>query len=204
MENFSDFNRQEVEEDALSFCDLPLHDDVGESEENPMASASYSSDLDAFFEFPVDPIRGYIPMDVVFCGKPIHLRNEEPQIENPFFSRSESFKFSSPSHPHSHRSESELVSCRSHSPSSNSRKHKVLIGLVKYQPEMDMNEIRKRQGRRTPAPMFPVISGGELASVGGGRSGSGKGHWRLMRALRCRFHLLNALAKATLGCMPRV
>ncbi|KAB2635939.1 hypothetical protein D8674_026473 [Pyrus ussuriensis x Pyrus communis] len=71
--------------------------------------------------------------------------------------------------------------CRSHQQSSNSRKHKVFIGLVKYQPEMEMNEIRKRQSQRAPAPMFLVISSGEQLSVACGRSGSGKGHWGLMK-----------------------
>ncbi|KAM1069218.1 hypothetical protein EV1_001077 [Malus domestica] len=209
METFSDFQQQEVDEDALSLCDLPLYDDNGESEKNPITSASYSSAPDDLFEFRVDPIRRYIPMDVFFCGKPISPRTQEPLFENPLFSRSESLKFSSPSHPYSHRSPgSELVpafgTCRSHQQSSNSRKHKVFIGLVKYQPEMDMNEIRKRQSRRAPAPMFPVISSGEQPSVACGKSGSGKGHWGLMRPLRCRFHLLGALAKVTHGCVPRV
>ncbi|XP_070662816.1 uncharacterized protein [Malus domestica] len=191
METFSDFQQQEVDEDALSLCDLPLYDDNGESEENPITSASYSSAPDDLFEFRVDPIRRYIPMDVFFCGKPISPRTQEPLFENPLFSRSESLKFSSPSHPYSHRSPgSELVpafgTCRSHQQSSNSRKHKVFIGLVKYQPEMDMNEIRKRQSRRAPAPMFPVISSVEQPSVACGKSGSGKGHWGLMRPLRPR------------------
>lgn len=67
----------------------------------------------------------------------------------------------------------------------------MLIGLVKYQPEMDLSEIRKRQSRRAPAPMFPVMKGGEQSALADGKSGSAKGHWGLMRMVRCRFHLLS-------------
>ncbi|XP_008233355.1 PREDICTED: uncharacterized protein LOC103332396 [Prunus mume] len=211
MENFSDFEQQQqgVEEDALSLCDLLLDDDGDESVETPKASPS--SDPADFFEFCVDPICGYLPMDVVFCGKsilcskPITLPTPEPQIKNPFFSRSESLRFSQASASPA-RSDPVPATGKCRSPSSNSRKHKVLIGLVKYQPEMDLSEIRKRQSRRAPAPMFPVINGGEQSAVVGGKRGSGKGHWgpRMMRQLRCPSHLLSALAKATLGCVPRV
>ncbi|PON63043.1 hypothetical protein TorRG33x02_277260 [Trema orientale] len=93
--------------------------------------------------------------------------------------------------------------------SSNSRKHKVLIGLVKMQPKMELGEIRKRQQSRkgTPAPMFPVKESGEPAIAGdhgvGTKSSTGStSHWALFRPLRCSAHVVCALTKASFGCIP--
>lgn len=85
-------------------------------------------------------------------------------------------------------------------PDSCSRKHKVFIGPVKIRPEMELSEIRKRQGRRAPVPMFPVVGGDESVIVGG-KSGGGRSHWGLLRPLRCRSHLASVLARA-FGCVP--
>ncbi|PRQ58867.1 hypothetical protein RchiOBHm_Chr1g0363961 [Rosa chinensis] len=178
---------QDQEEDALSLCDLPLHE---HSEEESPASVSEPED---FFEFAVDPVYGYYPMDIVFCGKSIPCSKP---MNKQFGSRSESFKLGHCPSSQSHHVIQEHKSLKSKS--SNSRKH--LIGLVKYhQQEMDLNEIRKRQGRRAPVAMFPV-NGGEKPEV----KSEGKGQSGVMRPLRCRSHLLSALAKAALGCIPHV
>lgn len=179
---------EEREEDALSFCDLPLHEHSEEEEERPASV----SDPDDFFEFAIDPIHGYFPMDVViFCGKSIIcskpitiISTPEPQLNKQFSSRSESFKLGHcpSSKPHAIQEHKSLKS--------KSRKH--VMGLVKYpQQEMDLNEIRKRQSRRAPAPMFPV-NGGEKPEV----KSQGKEQSGVMRPPKCRSHWLSALAKA--------
>lgn len=82
------------------------------------------------------------------------------------------------------------------------RKRKVIIGLVKFQAgpnKMELSEMRKRQSRRSPAPMFPVADhGGEPASAG--RSTT----WGLFRPLRCRAHFVSAWTKASLRYLPHV
>lgn len=177
---------QDKEEDALSLCDLPLHE---HSEEETPATVSEPED---FFEFSVDPVYGYYPMDIVFCGKSI---SSSKPINKQLGSRSESFKLG-----HCPSSQSHVMQHHKSLKSKSSNSHKHLIGLVKYhQQEMDLNEIRKRQGRRAPVAMFPV-NGGEKPEV----KSEGKGQSGVMRPLRCRSHLLNALAKAALGCIPHV
>ena len=79
-----------------------------------------------------------------------------------------------------------------------SRKQKVFIGLVmRLEPKMELSEIRKRQGRRSPAPLFP--STGSAAGGRGGRSsGSCRRNWG---SLLCRAHFVSALTKASFGCI---
>jgi hypothetical protein len=47
--------------------------------------------------------------------------------------------------------------------SSNSRKHKVLIGFAKIPTKIELSDIKKRQSRQAPAPMIPatVLAGDE-------------------------------------------
>ncbi|PON58546.1 hypothetical protein PanWU01x14_165770 [Parasponia andersonii] len=88
------------------------------------------------------------------------------------------------------------------------RKRKVIIGLVRFQlaePKMELSEMRRRQSRRSPAPMFPAAAdrgGGEPG--GGGRSSRSTTHWGLFRPLRCRAHFVSAWTKASLRCLPYV
>ncbi|PON63042.1 hypothetical protein TorRG33x02_277250 [Trema orientale] len=92
----------------------------------------------------------------------------------------------------------------SSSSSSCSRKHNVLIGLTKFPPKMELSEIRKRQSRRAPVPMFSSAAcGGDQPIVAGGQSG-GKGNWGLLRPLRFRSNLVSALARVSFGCIRHV
>jgi hypothetical protein len=47
--------------------------------------------------------------------------------------------------------------------SSNSRKHKVLIGFAKIPTKIELSDIKKRQSRQAPTPMIPatVLAGDE-------------------------------------------
>ncbi|MBA0698547.1 hypothetical protein Goari_000254, partial [Gossypium aridum] len=88
-------------------------------------------------------------------------------------------------------------------------KHKVLIGISKIEPKVELNEMKKRQSRRNhPLPMFPPVATDDIAmvDVGNGRSVDGKrGHrWSWLKHLKCRPNLFSALAKASLGCISRV
>eukprot|EP00262_Sarcandra_glabra_P007729 TRINITY_DN20643_c0_g1_i1.p1 TRINITY_DN20643_c0_g1~~TRINITY_DN20643_c0_g1_i1.p1 ORF type:complete len:251 (-),score=4.52 TRINITY_DN20643_c0_g1_i1:295-1047(-) len=74
-----------------------------------------------------------------------------------------------------------------------------VFGLVKGPSEMAMKEIRHRQSRRNPAPLFPVFNGGETVSV---RRGDDKGPWRLLRSLSCTRNA-NAVVTASFPCMSR-
>ncbi|KAI4344406.1 hypothetical protein L6164_011638 [Bauhinia variegata] len=51
------------------------------------------------------------------------------------------------------------------------------IGIMKFPPEMELNDIRNRQVRRNPSTtMFPA------------NRNSGKGSWRILKALSCKDH----------------
>ncbi|KAE7996926.1 hypothetical protein FH972_001603 [Carpinus fangiana] len=173
---------EEAEEDALSLCDLPIHD------QDPEPSYQNSPARLDLFEFSTNAKPETNPSTdrILFCGRVIHRRDPLPGGVQPK-RRSESFnnfqtfhsaRLTSPSRSSSFRAPA-TGSYRYQS--SGSRKHKVLIGLTKIQP-MDLSEIRKRQSRRTPAPIVPVPD--EPVIVSGGRS-----HWGLLRPLRCKSHL---------------
>ncbi|GMY08729.1 conserved [Fagus crenata] len=206
---------EESEEDTLSLCDL-LIDDQEPDSYSPKYFPNSPSRPD-MFEFSKNPINPTNPKDtMIFCGRVIHQKNQQDQSHRQalFLSRSESFNKSQKFHSARFTGNARSNSLRVPTPApatgssryyhkSDSKKHKVLIGLAKIQPEMDLNEIRKRQGRRAPVPMFPVVDGGEPVVAGGGKSGgTGKSHWGLLRPLRCRGHATNALARAAFGCFP--
>ncbi|PON63044.1 hypothetical protein TorRG33x02_277270 [Trema orientale] len=91
------------------------------------------------------------------------------------------------------------------------RKRKVIIGLVRFQlaePKMELSEMRRRQSRRSPVPMFSAAADRGGGEPGGGGRSSGSSttttHWGLFRPLRCRAHFVSAWTKASLRCLPRV
>ncbi|KAB1219648.1 hypothetical protein CJ030_MR3G011092 [Morella rubra] len=207
---------EEPEEDALSLCDLPIHEKENEGDPFPPKYQSSPSRQD-FFEFSTHPNLEMSPAldSIIFCGRVMH-KKELPLNESQNKWRSESFNKAQIFH----SAKLTEASIRSHSfrvkgpksvpapatgsfrySSSGSKKHKVLIGLAKIQPEMELSEIRKRQGRRPPVPMFPPV-GTEEPVISGDRSGGGKSLWRLLRPFRCRSHLTNTLARSSFGCFP--
>lgn len=206
------------DDDALSLCDLPfaaLHRQPDGS--CPAALPPPASPLQDApdFEFPAGPAISTVDA-FLFCGKPIPYDDRECRVDS-LLLRSDSFgrlnsfrrdgakvRFASGQLIRSNslrvaRSRSSVAPAAASVRSSSSRRrHRALIGITKFPARMELSDIRKRQGRRAPAPLFPAAEGGEQV-VAGGRSG---GHWCLLRPLRCRSHLVNALAKASLGCIP--
>lgn len=198
-----------ISDDELSLCDLPIYDH--EEEESHLDGPKNSSpELDLFeFAFNSDHETGStsIPKPMVFCGKPIpetpKTRDFYRQTTNGLFLRRDySFKRSRSLRSESVKSPSvdakplpAAEGKRRHRPiSGEHRKQKVLIGLVKFQPEMEMSEIRKRQSRRSPAKMFPATEGNV----------EGVTQWGLLKPFRCRTHFLSALTKASFRCMQHV
>lgn len=211
------FEEQDQDEDALSLCDFTLHHDADE------CGAVSISSPDDDFEFSAaatsEETQSLAPHDdgvVFFFGKSIPVIDvpttsfwKPPCLEDPFCLKSESFDTFRGSSRRSHfsnRSSSvrlpETGNCR-HGQSS--RKHnRVLIGLVKFPSRMELSDIKKRQDRLSPAPMFPVAETSQPVVSAGITGSGGRGHWGcLLRPLRFRSHLLGALAKASFGCIPR-
>ncbi|KAG6669912.1 hypothetical protein I3843_01G267500 [Carya illinoinensis] len=208
---------EELEEDVLSLCDLPINDQ--ESTESDPFPPTYpcSPSRPELFEFSTNPNAEMKPEidTIIFCGRIMHQKEVSAyNLQTKSKWRSESLNKA-----HIMHSIGFTNTIRSNSlrvpgpkpdtapatgsyrhPDSCSRKHKVFIGPVKIRPEMELSEIRKRQGRRAPVPMFPVVGGDESVIVGG-KSGGGRSHWGLLRPLRCRSHLASVLARA-FGCVP--
>ncbi|KAH7537383.1 hypothetical protein FEM48_Zijuj03G0086700 [Ziziphus jujuba var. spinosa] len=219
-----DYIEEAEEEDALSLCDFTFQDEPISSLPQPNLPTSFPSDSDDF-EFSIGTeikSERLPPLEngIVFCGKsiphgkpvvnlnlniPTTTSTQKPFIEDPFCLRSESFNLLRGSTSHfANRSKSvrlpENGNCRYQS--SSSRKHKVLIGLVKFPTRMELSDIRKRQDRIAPVPMFHVADGSQPVVAGGGSGG--RGHWSLLRRLRFRSHIVGSLARASFGCMSRV
>ncbi|KAF8026269.1 hypothetical protein BT93_F2929 [Corymbia citriodora subsp. variegata] len=195
---------EDADEDDLSFCDLPLSSAAvdqpqgffpsGPAHHPPASSLEDASD----FEFSAAPAVSAVDA-FLFCGRSVPYDEHECRVD-PLLLHSDSFrpreKLRSDSLLRVTRSTSSVAPATACDRSSSSwRRHRALIGITKFPATMELSDIRKRQGRRAPAPLFPVAEGGKEA-VAGGRSG---GHWSLLRPLRCRSHLVNALAKASLG-----
>lgn len=204
---------EEAEEDTLSLCDFTFQDEpISSLPQQNSPTSSFPSDPDDFeFSTGTEIYSQKLPPledAVVFCGKfiprrkpvdvniiPTTTATQKPFIEDPFCLRSESFNLLRGSSSHlANRSKS--VRLRENA---SSRKHKVLIGLVKFPTRMELSDIRKRQDRIAPVPMFPVADRSQPIVAGGGR-----GHWSLLRPLRFRSHLVGALARASFSCMSRV
>ncbi|XP_007009764.2 PREDICTED: uncharacterized protein LOC18586356 [Theobroma cacao] len=208
-------NQEELEE-ALSLCDLPLENQVLDPfDHHPPTSPSHE-----LFEFPFTlNTFSNNKDDIVFCGKLIKEQDFDDLDDQSryLFPLSSARLLNSDkkdlgslclakSKPNSALS-TKFFKSQSCSSSSSSRKHKVLIGLAKIPPKMELSDIKKRQSRRNPSPMFPPVAAGDLEVVaaGDGCGGRRRGHhWGLVRPLRCRANLATALAKASLGCIPHV
>ncbi|VVA12284.1 PREDICTED: conserved [Prunus dulcis] len=181
-------------DDTLSFCDFSLYND--DYDNYSPSPRQYPDTPESFFEFLVDP-------DFEPDSSARDPRNGLFLFKTNSFKRSHSFRstldlaISSPFKP----SSPATGSCRYQS--SKSRKHKmVLIGsLVKPQPKMELRDIKRRQSRRVPKPMFPVANATELVAAAPA-DGGGALHKGLLRPLRCRAHLVSALVKASFGCIP--
>ncbi|GAV73487.1 hypothetical protein CFOL_v3_16972 [Cephalotus follicularis] len=184
MEDTTNLHDLEDFEDTLSLSDLPIHN------QEPYPEYQSSPSNQELFEFSIDtnPEANLKVDNIIFCGKIIPQRNEPTN------------------HINDHSSSLHVVTSnykphRYHS--CNSNKHKFLIGSAKVPWEMQLSDIKKRQKRRAPTPMFPVVTT-EREVVNGHREAVGSGCWGLLRPLKFRSNIVRALAKAYLGCIPRV
>ncbi|KAK7846511.1 hypothetical protein CFP56_007866 [Quercus suber] len=156
---------------------------------------------------------------VIFCGRVIHQKHQEEEEEEYPRRRalwgSESFNKSQKFHSARFTGNTRSSSLRVPATGSfryqkcESKKHKVIIGLAKIQPQMELSEIRKRQARRGPVPMIPVVVDGTEPLIAGGDGGKksggngpAKSPWALLRPLRCRAHFASVLARASSACFP--
>ncbi|KAJ7975095.1 DNA-directed RNA polymerase subunit beta like [Quillaja saponaria] len=183
----------EEEDDVLSFCDLPLSHSDCESETRPSSPIKTNH-----FEFCTTNLNPSInnPNGVVFCGKIIG--SAKPRCKNPFLFRSDSLKKFSPVQSVKSMGRSRSVTGNhqycSGSSTSSGNQLKILFGLSRIQPQLDLNEIKKRQSRRAPRPLVPAGGDVEMMISGTKRGGGGKSWWGLLRPF----------AKASLGCIPLV
>lgn len=161
---------EEDGEDVLSLCNLPINGEEPESNEFSDENHNLSFDQNLFEFFSTStkgPGSDHSEMNkekqIVFCGKIIASEPEDRRrrlISEPFApARSNSFRF-----PISNPSPSRLKSCRYSSTSARSRKHHFMFVLEKFRPDMELSDIKKRQSRRPPAPMFPPVDGGKRRS----------------------------------------
>ncbi|KAK4282305.1 hypothetical protein QN277_013700 [Acacia crassicarpa] len=157
------------------------------------------------FEFPTlisDPSTSPARNDIVFWGQLMHPQSEpHPPLEanhsllrsrslvKSDTGRSDGFLKPLPGGNRSRRS----ASCRKY--------RNGLFGILKFPVEMNLSDMKMRQGRREPLPVpqLPEDDSADWASGGDG----GQSCWEMVRPLRRRSPLLSALVKATFGCIPR-
>ncbi|OAY38810.1 hypothetical protein MANES_10G043800v8 [Manihot esculenta] len=184
-------------EDAPSLCDLS---DLCDHEIDPsneiLGSPSTQED---FFEFTITETNSKMADDnIIFCGKVISSRTEDNPRNPPFSSSSSSsliLNKNKQSIANSFSKHSSKVGTF-RSPSTNSRKQKVMIGLAPNPTKMEINDLRERQNGQTPSTMSPA--------VGSGVADSGKSGWGLIRLFRARSHgitISSMLPKTSVGCV---
>lgn len=201
MEDFSD------DQDTISLSDLPLSHQQNESiTELHDPQGSDDSHEDFLFEFSEIPSSletdSFAPDNVIFCGKILICKTEQPPP--PSMSSAGLLK-------ENNKVSSNLLTSKSSPPeatkslirsssSGNSRKQrKFLIGVGKIPTKMELNDIRERQKRQAPPPMFRAVVSDEAPVVHGG---SGKSRQMGLRTFSCRTHLCSGLAKVSFACFP--
>lgn len=208
-----DFEADADEDDALSFCDLPLTTSLDQPRDGPPSPPLWDA---PDFEFSAGPPAASAVDAFLFCGRSIPF-DEREQHRVDSFGRLDSFRrdgakirfaggqllrSNSLRMKRSRSSAAPAAASASVGSSSFRRRHRALIGITKFPARMELSDIRKRQGRRAPAPLFPAAEVGKQVVADGSGGGGGGGHRSLLRPLRCRSHFANALARASLGCIP--
>ena len=176
----------EDSEDALSFCDLPIHSPRShDSDDHSDLSAARPDD--GFFEFFSEPI--------IVSGRSESLRATTTPPSRAAVIRSESLRLPLPRGPNRPEfSGMRLASLK------RSKKHAFMFGSPKFPLEMELSDMRRRQNLRAPVPIISVAEAGEAAAAGGKSAGK-VGKWSLLRMLRSRTQLRSAWAKAAFGCV---
>lgn len=229
MEDNVKLGEQELDDadDALSLCDLLIHGNDSDCDDNWAEHSNPTSDQE-LFQFNTDVSSQIFANDnIIFCGKLMTEKQPFPdkfdvsrgiaqQTENYVRWRSESFhksrvsQFYAPEKQFALRKRSDSVRSpatekprfatgeilQRGSNGGRSRGHIFSFGLAKLPTKMELSDIRKRQCRLIPAPLTPEPDVG--VSLAGGR---GSGHCRLIRPLKCRSHVLSALARTSFGCI---
>ncbi|XP_068653412.1 uncharacterized protein [Aristolochia californica] len=190
-------------DEALSLCDLPIKDGGSEDRREP------SPDKD-MFEFFSDVSAEMCAAEDVFLRGTIVPNSYRAPSKEEKKNTNHASKRGSSTHQRSysldtlfqeprsgsHRNYRKLQRASSaESPKvgsgkclrvSSSRRHKwhlLTFGLIRPPAEMEMEDIRNRQRRLNPSPLFPS---GDPGSVAGGREEGNKNSWRLLRALSCK------------------
>ncbi|KAK4798971.1 hypothetical protein SAY86_024336 [Trapa natans] len=208
------FGFQDLEDDALSLCNLSSPPFISETYSGPSSPSPLKEDA---FEFSntCQSSGSVCHVDsILFCGKIIPFENPRYLLQRNFsfkrlrssagfesgeahqLTRSDSLLFQSPK---AAAPPPPAVGSFRYS-SGSGGKLKALFGVTKFPARMDMDDIRKRQSRQAPAPLFPAGSDIALATS----EGTGRSHWGLLRPLRCRSLLVSALARTSLGCIRHV
>uniref|UniRef100_A0A0A0KNN4 Uncharacterized protein n=1 Tax=Cucumis sativus TaxID=3659 RepID=A0A0A0KNN4_CUCSA len=194
------------DEDTLSFRDFPILEPQSEAGD----SCSDHDDRQDFFEFRTDLKRKTSsllpPSEIVFCGRTLDIFRDEDSASSRNRSessliRNQSFRYGNGSRPFSSSAVGGLFEIQR----SNSRRPMALIGLTKTPSRIELSEIRKRQARLAPTPMFHVVPKETTVSVvtADGYE-SGISPWRLIKPLRYRSVVVRVLAKAASTCMSLV
>lgn len=177
---------QDEDEDTLSFRDFPIHEPESEADNDNRSCRSPS--FHDFFEFRSDlddvTLRDG---DSATLGRSFLSSSES-------FLRNQSFRYGSASKSFSSPAVGGYGDQRS-----DSRRPMALIGLTRTPSRMELSEIRKRQARLAPVPMFHVVPEGKPVTVAG--DGGGISRWSLIRAPRYRSVLVRVLAKAASSCI---
>ncbi|KAK4367036.1 hypothetical protein RND71_014916 [Anisodus tanguticus] len=203
---------EEKEEDDLENLEtISLSDlQMNEGNESPIISSFFE-----FFTESSDSKNYNTFSDIIFCGKIISHHDNEQLHENmsPLF-RSNSFHRPVISMMKQNRANSARLygspnlTCVNitglTSMSAMSRRKMFMFGPVKFKPEMELSEIKQRQGRRRRcAPTmtrFPASDGGvTTALVKSSQKNNKGGPTGKLMELRCRPHFVNVLAKS-LSC----
>lgn len=191
---------EEDAEDALSLCNLQLNNEELESDEyekNP--NPSFDQELFEFLGTDTDTRASSdhetnSEKQIVF-GKLISYEEEDDHnlISESFdATHSTSFRFSIPKPTPARPADS----CQYSSTSVRSHKHNFFFVPEKFRPDMDLNDIKKRQSRRPPAPLFPTVDGTSV-------EGEKRVKWGLIGLVKTR-HSGRASAKASTDCIPHV
>ncbi|KAK6775154.1 hypothetical protein RDI58_026155 [Solanum bulbocastanum] len=198
---------EEIENfETISLCDIQMNYDGYES---PKVSSSSQE----FFEFFNEYSENYTFSDIIFCGKIIRHKNDSVVQENnlsPLF-RSNSFHrhITAPVNNQNRASSARFYSSQERvsisgltSMSAKSRRKMFMFGPVKFNPEMELSEIKQRQGRRRCALPLPVIpmseDGGDTMALEKSRKKKKKegGPTGKLMELTSRPHFVNVLAKS--------
>ncbi|WMV53368.1 hypothetical protein MTR67_046753 [Solanum verrucosum] len=196
---------EEIENlETISLCDLQMNNYEG------YESPKISSSSEEFFEFLNESSHSF--SDIIFCGKIIRHENESVDQEknlSPLF-RSNSFHrhITAPVNNQNRASSARFYSSQERvnisgltSMSAKSRRKWFMFGPVKFNPEMELSEIKQRQGRRRCALPLPVIpmskDGGDTTALEKSRKKKKEsGPTGKLMELTSRPHFVNVLAKS--------